>query len=154
MSNLKSIALSLALGASLTGCGAMQAYNQGLDAKQQAFERQQKVLDEQNNIELNNLKAQQRTQEIQAARAEGQKSQAQAAGEAQATIEKAKGDAEATIVNAQGQAKANELLARSLTPLIIKQHFIDAIGDKTVIYLPSTALLNLGSTIGKDEDNK
>lgn len=114
---------------SLTGCGTMQAYNNSLDAQQQAYHRSQALLDEKNIIEVNKLKSLQREQEIQAARAEGQKAQAQAAGEAQAMIEKAKGEAE-----------ANRLISGSINDRLIQYHLIDAINDKSVIYLPSGVL--------------
>lgn len=119
----------LVCAVALTGCGTMQAYNQSLDAKQQAYNRAQLVLNEQNTIELNKLKAQQREQEIQAARAEGAKAQAKAAGDAAAEIETAKGHAE-----------ANRLEAASLTPQLLKLQMIQSLSDKHVIYLPSNVL--------------
>jgi len=119
------------LAVSLSGCGVMQSYNNGLDAKQRAYERQQALLDEQNIIQVNGFKAQQREQEIQAARAEGAKAQAKAAGDAQAAIEQAR-----------GEATANELISKSLTPSLIQYHMIDSLSDKTVYYLPSNLIIS------------
>ena len=109
----------------------MQSYNQSLEANQKAFERQQALLDEQNIIQVNGFKAQQREQEVQAARAEGAKNQAKAAGDAQAAIETAK-----------GEATANRLLAQSLTPALVQYHMIDALSDKNVFYLPSNLIIS------------
>lgn len=115
----------------LTGCGTMQKYNQGLDAQRQAFDRAQLILNEQNTIEINKLKALQREQEIQAARAEGAKAQAKAAGDAAAEIETAK-----------GHSIANKLEGASLTssPSLLKLQMMQALSDKHVIYLPSNVL--------------
>jgi regulator of protease activity HflC (stomatin/prohibitin superfamily) len=120
----------------LTGCGAMQSYQQGLDANQAAWARQQHILDEQNTIEVNKLQAIQREQDIQKSRAEGQMDQAKAAGEAQATI-----------IAAQAQAEANQIIARSLSPLLVEQNLIGSLNDKSVIYLPSGSLplINVGA---------
>ena len=132
--------LFVALAASLTGCGAIQNYNQGLENNQRNFERNQALLDEQNTIEVNKLKALQRVQDIQASKAEGQKAQAQAAGEAQAAIEKARGEAQSTLIKAQAQAQATRLLSQSLTPLLVQYRFVDQLSDKSIIYLPSGVL--------------
>ena len=128
---LKQIIYPAVLLVALSGCGAMQSYNQGLEAKQKAFERQQALLDEQNIIQVNGFKAQQREQEVQAARAEGAKDQAKAAGDAQAAIE-----------TARGEATANKLLAQSLTPALVQYHMIDSLSDKNVFYLPSNLIIS------------
>jgi citrate lyase beta subunit len=107
----------------------MQSYNNGLDAQQQAYHRSQLVLDEQNTIELNKLKSLQREQEVQAARAEGEKAKAKAAGDAAAEIETAK-----------GHATANRLEAASLTPSLLKLQMMQTLTDKHVVYLPSNVL--------------
>ena len=126
---MKKLILLLGLAIPLTGCGAMQNYNNGLQASQNAWHRQQSLLDEQNIIEVNKLKSLQREQEIQAARAEGQKAQAKAAGDAAAEIETAK-----------GHAQSNRLEAASLTPELVKLQIMRTLSDKTVIYLPSSSL--------------
>lgn len=128
---MKNIIFPATLLVALSGCGAMQSYNQSLEANQKAFERQQALLDEQNIIQVNGFKAQQREQEVQAARAEGAKNQAKAAGDAQAAIETAK-----------GEATANRLLAQSLTPALVQYHMIDALSDKNVFYLPSNLIIS------------
>lgn len=130
---MKIIVAGLALAISLSGCGAMQNYHQGLENNRRNFERQQALYDEQNTIEVNKLKALQRQQEIQASKAEGEKAQAQAAGDAQATIERAKGEAE-----------ANRIVAQSLTPSFVKYRvqleLVKSLGEKGAVYLPSNIL--------------
>ena len=131
---MKKLFVAIFFAMSLSGCGAIQNYNQGLENNQRNFERQQALYDEQNTIEVNKLKAQQREQEIQASKAEGQKAQAQAAGDAQAAIEKAKGEAE-----------ANRILAQSLTPSLVRYRIalelVAQLGQsKSTVYLPSNVL--------------
>jgi regulator of protease activity HflC (stomatin/prohibitin superfamily) len=128
---LKKIILPAALLVAVSGCGAMQSYNNSLDARQRAYVRQQALLDEQNIIQVNGYKAQQREQEVQAARAEGDKAKAKAAGDAQAAIEQAR-----------GEATANQLISKSLTPALIQYHMIDSLSDKNVYYLPSNLIIS------------
>jgi endonuclease/exonuclease/phosphatase family metal-dependent hydrolase len=124
----------------LSGCGAMQGYNQTLEANQNAWTRSQKILDERNQIDVNKLQAIQRQQQIEQARAEGAMEKAKAAGQADAAVETARGEAQSITVKAQAQAQANRLLSQSLTALLVQDHFYDTIGDKTIIYAPSNAL--------------
>jgi regulator of protease activity HflC (stomatin/prohibitin superfamily) len=135
-----------ALALLLTGCGSMQSYQQSLDANQNAWHRQQKILDEQNQIEVNKLQAIQRAQQIEQARAEGAMEKAKAAGQADATVEAARGEAQSILVKAQAQAQANHLVSASLTPLLVRDHFYETINDKTVIYAPNSALPFLNAT--------
>lgn len=139
----RTLSLSLML---LTGCGGMQSYQQSLDANQNAWHRGQRILDEQNQIQVNELQAKQRKQQIEQARAEGAMEKAKAAGQADANVETARGEAQAILVKAQAQAAANRLVAASLTSLLVRDHFYDSINDKTVIYAPNSALPFLNAT--------
>jgi regulator of protease activity HflC (stomatin/prohibitin superfamily) len=69
--------------------------------------------------------AQQRENEVAQARAEAQKVVETAKGEAASRIARATGEAQAITVQAEAQAKANELLAKSLTPDLVKYRAID-----------------------------
>lgn len=64
---------------------------------------------------------------------------------AQAELEKAKIDAQQTVAKAQAQKDANDLLAASLTPAILQQHYIDMLTNAKTIVVPNNfnALGNL-----------
>jgi len=94
----------------------MQAYNQSLDARQQAYQRQQKVLDEQNEITINGLKSQQNRQ----------------------LIELAKSQAEINKQTAIGEREAQAEVQKSLTSLYVQHEFAQAVEDGKVntIFVP------------------
>jgi len=70
-------------------------------------------------------RAQQRENELREAEAQAKKAEAEARGKAQANIARAEGEAKAILVEAEAQAKANQLLARSLTPTLVKYKQIE-----------------------------
>ena len=102
------------LAVSLTGCGMMQNYNQGLDNKQRTFERQQAVLDAQNAVLI-----------------------------AQLQVKAAQQQAQVNIAIAKGKADAQEIQTRSLKPLFVEQELVDAIaaGKVQTMVLPANAML-------------
>jgi regulator of protease activity HflC (stomatin/prohibitin superfamily) len=65
----------------------------------------------------------------------------------QANLDKAKVDAQQQVVQAQAQADANAILTQSLTPQVLEQHWIDAVGKAGTIIVPNnfTALGNLAA---------
>ena len=67
---------------------------------------------------------------------------------AQAQVVEAEAKAKAAIAEADGQAKANDLLTKSLSPAVLQQRWIDAIGKAgSTIVVPDGAapLINLGA---------
>jgi hypothetical protein len=125
----KQIALALAL-VPMTGCGMLQSYNQGLDNNQRTFERQQAVLDAQNQVQIAKLNVQ--------------------AAEQQAQL---------NIAIATGKAKAQEIQTASLRPLFVQQELVDAIaaGKVNTLVLPASAMLPLnlqGAVQAQGEDQK
>lgn len=100
----------------LSGCGVMQTYNQGLDNRQRTFERQQAVLDAQNQVLIAKL-----------------------------NVQAAQQQAKVNIAIAQGKAQAQEIQTRSLKPLFVEQELVDAIaaGKVQTLVLPSSAMLPL-----------
>lgn len=131
--NIRNIFFAGIAAMAVTGCGTIQNYNNALDAKQQAYHRTQLILDEQNQVTVNDLKSKQKKQLIEQARSEGEMAKAKAAGDASAEVERAKGHAE-----------ANQVISRSLTPMLVQYETLKTLGDKSVVYLPSSVLLNLG----------
>jgi regulator of protease activity HflC (stomatin/prohibitin superfamily) len=65
---------------------------------------------------------------------------------ARAAVERARGDAQARVIRAEGEAEANDLVARSLTPLLVQNRFAEkwngeapkvlGSGTSTLIQLP------------------
>jgi hypothetical protein len=106
----------LALAASLTGCGAMQNYNQGLENNQRNFERNQALLDAQNEVSVNKYR-----------------------------VQSAQQDAQVNIAIAKGKAEAQEIQTRSLRPLFVEQELVDAIaaGKVQTLVLPANSMLPL-----------
>jgi regulator of protease activity HflC (stomatin/prohibitin superfamily) len=68
----------------------------------------------------------------EAIRAENQKQSVIA--EANKTIEEAKGYAEARRIRAEGDAKANEILSKSLTPMLVQKMYIEKWDGKLPVY--------------------
>lgn len=77
MNKIFGSALALVAAVAMTGCGAMQAYHQGLDNNQRTFERKQAILDAQNEVQKANLA-------VQTAQAQAQANIAIAKGKAEA----------------------------------------------------------------------
>jgi hypothetical protein len=121
----KIIALS-AVAASLSGCGMLQSYNQGLDNSQRTFERQQAVLDAANQVQIAKLNVQ--------------------AAQQQAAV---------NIAIATGKAKAQEIQTSSLRPLFVQQELVDAIaaGKVQTLVLPASSMLplNLQGAVQADQ---
>jgi hypothetical protein len=113
---MRRILASALLATSLSGCGMMQSYNQSLDARQQAYDRQQKVLDEQNIIQINDMKVKQNQQ----------------------LIGLAKSQAEINKQTAIGQREAQAEVQKSLTTLYVQHEFAQAVEDGKVntIFMP------------------
>lgn len=111
---------------SLTGCGSVQGYNQWLENRQRTFERQQALLDTQNDVQIANLK-----------------------------VQAAKAQAQVNIAIAKGKADAQEIQTRSLKPLFVEQELVDAIagGKVQTLVLPSNAMLplNLNKEVQADQ---
>lgn len=57
--------------------------------------------------------------------------------DAQTAKTKAQGEADAAIAKATGEAEANRLLAASLTPEVLQQRYIDALGKAGTIIVPN-----------------
>lgn len=70
----------------------------------------------------------------QAQKAEAEKRTAEVT--AQTKVVEAQGVADAAVVAAKGQADANALLNQSLTPQILQQKYIDALGEGTIYVVP------------------
>lgn len=58
--------------------------------------------------------------------------------DAQTAKTKAQGEADAAIAKATGESEANRLLAASLTPEVLQQRYIDALGKAGTIIVPNT----------------
>lgn len=64
---------------------------------------------------------------------------------AQQKVVEAQAAADAARVAAQGQADANATLAASLTPQVLQQHYLDALGEGTVYVVPDGATPFIGT---------
>ncbi len=113
---IKRTVLLAAAMTTLSGCGMMQNYNQGLENNQRNFERNQALLDAQNEVSVNKYK-----------------------------VQSAEQDAQVNIAIAEGKAKAQEIQTRSLRPLFVEQELVDAIaaGKVQTLVLPANAMLPL-----------
>jgi hypothetical protein len=113
---LKRILLATMLVMPLGGCGAFQSYNLSLENNQRTFERQQKVQEATNDVQV-----------------------------AQLNVQAARQQAQVNIEIAKGKAQAQEIQTRSLKPLFVEQELVDAIGDGKVqtLVLPSNTMLPL-----------
>lgn len=83
--------------------------------------------------------------DVQASYAEAQNAQIAVSTE-QNKLDAAKVSAQQKIVQAEAEAKANNLLTQSLSPEVLQQHYIDALGKGTIYVVPqgSTPLVSTG----------
>lgn len=93
-----------------------------------------------------NADVEQSIQSVQVAQqkqAESEALQRAATVDAQTAVIKAQGEANAVIEKAKGDAQANDLIAKSLSPEVLQQHYFDAIsqGKETFIVPQGTAPL-------------
>lgn len=63
---------------------------------------------------------------------------------------KADGEAQAAISRATGEAEANRLIAASLTPEVLQQRYIDALGGANTIIVPNN-FTSLGQIPGNSQ---
>lgn len=121
---MKKLILSALVAVMLTGCGSVQGYNQWLDNRQRTFERQQAVLDAQNQVTIAKLQVQAAIQQAQV-----------------------------NFQIAKGKKEAQEEQTRTLKPIYVQQELVDAIreGKVQTMILPSTILpLNLPINAARD----
>ena len=113
---MKKFAIAALAVLSLSGCGMMQQYNQGLDNNQRTFERNQALLEAQNQVQIAKL-----------------------------NVQAAQQQAQVNIAIARGKAEAQEIQTRSLRPIFVQQELVDAIaaGKVQTLVLPSGSMLPL-----------
>lgn len=113
---MKKFAIAALAALSLSGCGMMQQYNQGLDNNQRTFERNQALLEAQNQVQIAKL-----------------------------NVQAAQQQAQVNIAIARGKAEAQEIQTRSLRPIFVQQELVDAIaaGKVQTLVLPSGSMLPL-----------
>ena len=113
---MKKFAIAALAALSLSGCGLMQQYNQGLDNNQRTFERNQALLEAQNQVQIAKL-----------------------------NVQAAQQQAQVNIAIARGKAEAQEIQTRSLRPIFVQQELVDAIaaGKVQTLVLPSGSMLPL-----------
>jgi regulator of protease activity HflC (stomatin/prohibitin superfamily) len=73
-----------------------------------------------------------------------------AVDKAQAEQQQAQVDAQTKVIEAQGVADANAVLAKSLTPEILQQKYIDALSKASTVYVVpagSTPMVGIGSAL-------